>query len=185
MRCSSSWAGGECERVVEDLIVPAPGNPMAVARTFLDQHYTAEGHRTHRDGGTPGPRGEVCVPAHRGSGVTACLYLDHQLSRAFQCRGEARSEGDWVEYIHTHMTPLYLPGWGGVRWDPLRGDGETGPPGCRLVGRGVRGALLLLAAVGYSRARGERESSEFNGEHDSAAADGGRDLDCSISPARS
>ena len=29
MRCSSSWAGGECERVVEDLIVPAPSNPMA------------------------------------------------------------------------------------------------------------------------------------------------------------
>ena len=65
---------------------------------------------------------------------------------------------------------------------PTPGDGETGPPGVEISRTGGRGALLLLAAVGYSRARGERESSEFNGEHDSAAADGGRDLDCSISP---
>jgi putative DNA primase/helicase len=32
----------------EDMIVPAPSNPMAVARTFLDQHYTADDHRLIR-----------------------------------------------------------------------------------------------------------------------------------------
>ncbi len=32
----------------EELIVPAPTNPMAVARTFLDQRYTANGVRLIR-----------------------------------------------------------------------------------------------------------------------------------------
>jgi putative DNA primase/helicase len=32
----------------EELIVPAPTNPMAVARTFLDQRYTADEHRLIR-----------------------------------------------------------------------------------------------------------------------------------------